>query len=105
MRHIVLFFSLLAAIALNAQKMTVEQHLEDFDLVVKQVEDNYCGFSTKVNAENLSTYVDFKKKEEMQLENILLFLLTIICFLMTTDTIALKSICLKADKYLIIGTL
>jgi hypothetical protein len=68
MRQIVLFFSLLAAIALNAQKMTVEQHLEDFDLVVKQVEDNYCGFSTKVNAENLSTYVDFKKKLRNQVE-------------------------------------
>ena len=44
------------------------------------------------------------KKEETPLESILHFLQTIICFLMTTDTIALKSICLKADKFLIIGT-
>ena len=69
MRRLTLFFSLLVTIALNAQELTVAQHLEDFDLVVWQVENNYCGFSTKVNSENLSTYVDFKKKLRNQVES------------------------------------
>lgn len=68
MRRLIVFFSLLATITLNAQQLTIEQHLEDFDLVVKQVEDNYCGFSTKVNSENLSIYVEFKNKLRNQIE-------------------------------------
>lgn len=72
MRHLFLFFSFCVAFALDAHDLTsdqIAQRLEDFDLVVKQVEDNYCGFSTKVNTENLTTYVDFKNRLRDQVEN------------------------------------
>lgn len=58
----------MVTIALSAQELTIEQHLEDFDLVVKQVEENYAGFSTKINDESLSKYEDIKSNLRKQVE-------------------------------------
>jgi len=42
--------------------LSVKQHLEDFDFVVSQVEENYSGYPTKVNKTNMRDYKALKKR-------------------------------------------
>ena len=39
MKQLFVILTLLVTVTLNAQELTVEQHLEDFDIVVRQVEE------------------------------------------------------------------
>lgn len=89
MKQLFVILTLLVTVTLNAQELTVEQHLEDFDIVVRQVEENYSGFTAKVDSLNHLAYINFKaelrgqvgtgaKEEEMSEQNILLFLPIII---------------------------
>ncbi|MBP3737605.1 MAG: hypothetical protein J6I72_00975 [Muribaculaceae bacterium] len=56
MRYIAIISALLVTMGIFAQELSVTQHLEDFDLVVQQVEENYAGFSSKVTNDNDSCY-------------------------------------------------
>ena len=68
MRYISIICVLLVFISLNAQELTVTQHLEDFDLVVQQVEGNYAGFSSKVTNATDSSYQAHKADLRNQVE-------------------------------------
>lgn len=60
MKQLFVILTLLVTATLNAQELTVEQHLEDFDIVVRQVEENYSGFTAKVDSLNHLAYINFK---------------------------------------------
>ena len=60
MKQLFVIITLLDTVTLNAQELTVEQHLEDFDIVVRQVEENYSGFTAKVDSLNHLAYINFK---------------------------------------------
>lgn len=53
-------FALAHVSALAQDSLTVTQQLENFDCVIKGVEDNYAGYPTKVNENNLEQYVALK---------------------------------------------
>ena len=48
--------------------LTVKQHLEDFDFVVSQVEEDYSGFPTKVNKSNQQAYKALKKRLQKEIK-------------------------------------
>lgn len=68
MRYIAIISALLVTMGIFAQELSVTQHLEDFDLVVQQVEENYAGFSSKVTNYNDSSYKAHKADLRNQVE-------------------------------------
>ena len=72
MRKSIVFltFSLLICVMAMAQEqvLTVEQHLEDYDLAVKYIEDNYAGFSDKVVDSTRADYESMKTNLRKQVE-------------------------------------
>ena len=46
----------------QSSELTIEQHLEDYDLAVKYIEDNYSGFPDKVIDSNRADYESMKMR-------------------------------------------
>jgi len=46
----------------QVSELTVEQHLEDYDFVVKYIEENYAGFPNKVNDSTRADYEAMKSR-------------------------------------------
>lgn len=63
--------SLVFALTMGAQEqeLTVEQHLEDYDLIVKYIEDNYSGFPDKVVDSTRVDYEAMKTRLRAQVAN------------------------------------
>ena len=68
MRFFTIIVSLLVAIGLYAQELTINQQLEDFDLTVQTVEANYAGFTSKVTVQTDSCYRSMKAALRTQVE-------------------------------------
>ena len=51
MRYFTIIVSLLVAIGLHSQELTINQQLEDFDITVQTVEANYAGFTNMVTVQ------------------------------------------------------
>ena len=65
------FWCLLVGLLAFAQEpeLTVEQHLEDYDFVVKYIEDNYAGFPDKVVDSTRADYEALKTRLRSQVSN------------------------------------
>lgn len=65
MKKAILTLTIVCSLCFSAwaqDSLSVKQHLEDFDFVVSQVEENYSGYPTKVNKTNMRDYKALKKR-------------------------------------------
>ena len=64
--NLVLFLFIGLVVMAQLPKLTVEQHLEDYDFAVKYIEDNYAGFPNKVVDSTRADYESMKTRLHTQ---------------------------------------
>lgn len=65
MKHPFITILLICCICFSAyaqDSLSIKQHLADFEFAVSQVEENYSGYSNKVNKNNIHDYKALKKR-------------------------------------------